>query len=237
MNIIDVVIILFIGLFGVIGFKRGFFAEAVNVVGIILVFVLSFMFKNPIADFFMNSLPFFEFFGEGGGAVSLNILLYQALAFLIVFALLMVVFRLVTLVTGAFEKLLKITIILAIPSKILGFILGLIEGYVIILVALVLFRQPAFNLEIFNDSGIAHGMINYTPVLTDVIKGTSDSITEIHDYVVEYNDTKDVNEFNLNALDSMLKHEVVTVSSVDDLVKSGKLNTVGGIENILGKYR
>ena len=48
MNIIDVVIILFILLIGIIGWHNGFIKTIVSAVGIILVFSLSFILKNPI---------------------------------------------------------------------------------------------------------------------------------------------------------------------------------------------
>jgi len=43
MNIVDVIILLFIGLGAVMGFARGFFKQTVIFVGTILVVVLSFM--------------------------------------------------------------------------------------------------------------------------------------------------------------------------------------------------
>ncbi len=50
MNIIDVLIILIIGLGAVVGFKRGFFKETVMTVGFVLVFIISYLFKNPVAE-------------------------------------------------------------------------------------------------------------------------------------------------------------------------------------------
>ncbi len=237
MNIIDVVILLMIGLFGVIGFKRGFFTEAVNVIGIILAFVLSFMFKDPLADFFMSVMPFFNFFGSLEGAISLNVIMYQSFAFLIIFGILMALLRILLLVTGVFEKILKFTIILAIPSKVLGFILGLIEGYVIVMLALFFFRQPAFGLEIFQESELAHNMVNNTPILTPIVSSTNESVNEIYNYIIEFNETEDVNQLNLNAMDSMLKHKVISVDSVEMLIANNKLDTVPGLDNLLNKYR
>ena len=49
MNIVDVLIILIVACGAVIGFKRGFFKELVMTVGFLLVFIVSFIFKNPVA--------------------------------------------------------------------------------------------------------------------------------------------------------------------------------------------
>ena len=59
MNIVDVVIVLLILLCGVVGFKRGVFKQLVSTVGFVLVFILAFYLKNPVAEFLSLNLPFF----------------------------------------------------------------------------------------------------------------------------------------------------------------------------------
>ena len=62
MNIFDVIIILLVIGFGFIGFKKGFIKSLVSFLGIILVFVLSMFFKNPIAEFWKYKLKISYFF-------------------------------------------------------------------------------------------------------------------------------------------------------------------------------
>ncbi len=50
LNILDVVIVLLILCAGVVGFKRGFFKEIVMTVGLLLVYIISFKLKDPIAN-------------------------------------------------------------------------------------------------------------------------------------------------------------------------------------------
>ena len=83
MNIVDVIIILFLGLGAVTGFVRGFFKQTVMFVGTILVVVLAFLLKNPLSMILYENLPFFQM----GGLTALNILLYEALAFIICIAI------------------------------------------------------------------------------------------------------------------------------------------------------
>ena len=56
MNIIDILILLIILLFGVVGFQRGFFKQTVIFVGELLVLVFAFLLKNPIGclKYFFN---------------------------------------------------------------------------------------------------------------------------------------------------------------------------------------
>ena len=87
MNIVDVIILLFLGLGAVTGFIRGFFKQTVISVGTILVIVLSFILKNPLSMILYENLPFFKM----GGLTSLNILLYETFAFIICVAILSIV--------------------------------------------------------------------------------------------------------------------------------------------------
>ena len=77
MNIVDIVILIFILFGGLIGWKQGFTKSLVNCVGYILIIVIAFVLKNPISEFFMMYLPFFDFFGLIKGLTVLNIALYE----------------------------------------------------------------------------------------------------------------------------------------------------------------
>ena len=149
MNIIDIIIIIYILLSGIIGYKRGVFKELVLCLGTILVFYLAYQFKDPLGEFLLLKLPMFDFPNLFKGAITLNILVYQLLAFIIVLAVLLIIFNVIVSITGIFEKILRITIILGIPSKILGFLVGLVEGYVITFVVLFFLTQPAFSFDLF----------------------------------------------------------------------------------------
>ena len=128
MIVIDILIILLIILFGVYGYKTGFVKTVVDTVGLILVFVFAYLFKDPIAEWMSYNLPFFGFWGSFKGITILNVIIYQLIAFIIVFAVLMVAFALLVKLTSLIEKILKWTFILKLPSKVLGFIVGLVEG-------------------------------------------------------------------------------------------------------------
>ena len=88
MVIADAVIIGLMIFFGISGLKNGFFKQAVLTIGTILVFVLSYYFKDYLANFFSYNLPFFDFHGSFQGLEVINIILYQMLAFLILVVLL-----------------------------------------------------------------------------------------------------------------------------------------------------
>ena len=94
LNILDAVIILMLLLGAVLGFKRGIIKSAVMFGGAILVIVLAYLLKNPVSMFLYNNLPFFKLGGIFEGVSVINILIYEAIAFLITFSVLMIILRL-----------------------------------------------------------------------------------------------------------------------------------------------
>lgn len=236
MSIIDILILLIILLYGIIGMKRGIFKELVITVGWILVFIIAFKLKDPLAEWFSLNLPFFNFGGAFKDVTVINVVMYQVLAFFIMYSLLMVVFNVVLYFTGVFEKLLNITIILGIPSKILGFFAGLVEGYVIVFVAIFILSQPFLNIEFFNESKLTTPILTYTPVLGNTVSNVYDSIVEIYDLRQEYSSNSRKDEFNRESVEIMLKDNMVQVDYIEKLVSCGKLK-INGIEEIIEKYR
>ena len=59
-NTLDLIIILVIIMGGIVGFSRGFIKQSVMTAGLILVFVLSYILKNPISEYMYEHLPFFN---------------------------------------------------------------------------------------------------------------------------------------------------------------------------------
>ena len=235
MGIVDIFIIILILVCGGIGFKRGVFKQIVITIGTILVFILSYQFKDTIANFLSYNLPFFKFIGDFEGLSTINIIMYQMLAFLICFALLSTVLAVLIKITGIFEKILKFTIILGIPSKLLGLLLGLVEGYIVTFIILFVLTQPALKIDIINNSKFTNAILNSSPVLSDIVSDTRDSVIEIYDLGKDYVVDRDSDKFNRDSIDIMLKNKIITKEYVEKLIDKNKIN-VSGLEDILNKY-
>jgi len=237
MNIVDAIIILLVLACGLAGFKRGVFKQLVTTVGFVLVVVLAFYLKNPIAEFLSLHLPFFTF-GEGvANAISFNIILYQLISFILVIIVLETVLQVLIKVTGIVEKILKFTIILGIPSKILGFIVGIVEGFIITFLILFFLRQPGFNLKIFDESKLTDPILKSTPVLSQVAGGFVDTFNDLYELGNDYYEQKmDEDTLNLKSIDVMLEHKIITPNYVVKLVDANKIK-VTGIDSVINKYR
>ena len=232
MNVVDIIIVIFILLTGVLGAKRGIFKELVLCVGTVFVIYLAYKFKDPLGNFLLLKSPLLDFANLFKGVVTLNILVYQLVSFMLVLALLLIIFEVILSVTGVFEKLLKITVILGIPSKILGFLGGLLEGYIIAFVILFFLTQPALNFEFFRSSKFANNILTSSPVLTDITRNTVETFESIY----ALKDEKDTTILNQKTLDIMLDKKVVSYEVAKELYDTNKIK-FEGMEEILSKYK
>ncbi len=237
MEIVDIIILIIILFGAVIGFKRGFTRSLVSALGFIIIAILAFFLKNPLSVLLYENLPFFKFGGILKGVTVLNIALYELLAFVIVLAILGIALKILMVATSVFEKLLKMTIILGIPSKIMGAVVGAVEAFVIVFIVLYVISLPIFNISFVENSKWKNQILNNTPVLSAFSKKTMGVVNEFAGIKEKYEDNnKNAEEFNKEVLDLFLKYDVVKVSSIDKLVEKGKLQ-INNVEEILMKYR
>ena len=221
MNVIDVAVILMILCAGVVGFKRGFFKQIVMTVGLLLVYVLAFKLKDPLASWMSLNLPFFNF----NGLTMLNVILYQTIAFIIVFSLIMIIFKIVLSLTGALEKILKFTIILGIPSKIGGFIVGIIEGYILMFICLFIISQPFLRIDVVEQSKLREPILNSSPILSNIVSTTNDAIGDIYNLLNNAIDKDASNNYINNEIARILaNYKIVDREYLNKLNEKGKIN-------------
>lgn len=237
MNIIDAVFILIILMFGVIGLKRGVFKQLVMSLGVFIVCIIAWHLKTPIANFLSLHMPFFNLSNYGGMIPILNILFYQTVGFCIVFGILMIILQVVINCTSIFEKILKATVILAIPSKILGFIVGLIEGYVIVFIISFFLSQPSINIDIVKDSKIRPFVLNHTIVLSNTVSDTYNTMNDIYKLKDKYEATeeKDYEALSRDSIETMLKYKIVRPEYLKSLKEKNRL-PIQGIDKVIQKY-
>ncbi len=234
MQIVDIIIILMIILGAVVGFKQGFIRRTTSFVGTFVVVIASFMLKNPLSVIMYENLPFFDFSTTIKGAQVINILIYELIAFAIVALALTFILRIIITVTGIIEKLLKMTIFLSFPSKILGIFVGALECYVYVFLVLVFLNLPAFNIKMIKESNFADDILNKTPILSPLADKTVDTYTEVYNILHDNNNLSNT-QLNEKLLDLLLEKEVITVESAQKLIDSNKIS-IDDV-SILDKYR
>lgn len=237
MNIIDIIIIVLIVSGLCFGFKRGLTKEIVCFAKFALALVIAFLLKNPLSKLMYEHLPFFEFGGIFKGVSALNIILYEFIAFLLVLGIVMLIFRILLLATTIFEKILNTTVILSLPSKVLGMIVGGIHYYLIVFILLFVVTLPVFKLdETLNESKLREPILNNTPILSGIVNKTINIIDEFNELGQKYKSQTNVDEFNLETIDLFLKYKIITVDAVETLYSKDKLQ-IDKLESVLEKYR
>lgn len=233
MNIFDIVIILLILLSGVTGLKQGLLKSGINLIGTILIYIIAFKMKDSVGLFLCKIFPFFKF----NGYVTLNILVYQLIAFVLIASILFSVFAIVLKLTGIVQKLVDLTVILDIPSKIGGFIIGLLEGYVVMFIIILILSVPLRNVELFSESTLVDKMINKTPVLSSTLDGLGDVIFNVFHITSEVKEGEDkTTKVNLDIMKTYLDCKVISKEDAIKIIDTGKLDSVNGIKEFVNNY-
>lgn len=227
LNVIDVVILLFLAMGAVLGFKKGAIQTLATLIGTILIIVLAYYLKNPLSVLMYTYLPFFKLGGIFKGITVVNILIYEAIAFFIILSILSVLLSIILKVTGIISKIVDHSIILTLPSKLIGIIVGFLETYIFIFIILFIFSQFSFSNTVLKDSKFTNIILSKTPFTTG-FKNSYKAFNEIRDL-----DNK--NNKDYEALKTLLEYEIITPQNANKLVENGKIN-IKGSEKLIESY-
>lgn len=233
MNIFDIAIILLIIASGFVGIERGIIKEGVMLAGTLVVYFLAFLLKGPIGLLLCKLLPFYGF----NGLVTLNIIIYQLLAFFIVALILFSIYNIVLKCTGVVQKLVDLSVILTIPSKILGFIVGIIEGYIVIFILLLVLSVPLRNVDYFTNSKGVDIVMNHSPILSSSFEGVSTTLEDLENIThrVVSGDTN-ISQINMDIVKDLIDCNIISKEDTLDIIETGKLSEVVGLEDFVKNY-
>lgn len=234
MNIVDYIIIGILILCIIKGYKTGLISSVINVIGILLVFIIAFYIKNPIADILFKNLPFINFGGIFKGISVANILFYEAIAYGFSIIVLAIIFAIVKKFSLFIDKIMKMTIFLNLPSNICAACVGFVEG--LIYVFILLYIGSAINrfAPYVRDSKYGLTILEKTPVLSTVANDLIKSGTEIYDTILK--NENNVNQANLESVDILMKYDILSYDVANKLVEDKKLD-INGIEAVIEKYK
>ncbi len=231
MNIFDICVILILAIFFIAGFKRGFIKEAFSLVGIIIVFIISFLLKGVIGNFLCLYFPFIEFRGNINNISSLNILFYQALAFIIIFCILLGLYELLLKLSKWIQKIVNMTIVLIIPSKILGGVLSFIKGYILLFAIFIVLMIPLGNNSLYKESFFIDFMLNKTPIISQKTTILTQSVEEIYQLGKRVSSKEiTVKEANTETVKILLKYKITDKKLVEKLIEKKKIDNIGKID-------
>ena len=185
--------------------------------------------KNPLSVFLYTYLPFFKLGGIFNGITVINILIYEAIAFLIVLGVLSVLLSVILKITGILSKIVDHSIILTLPSKLIGIAVGFLEAYVFLFVLLFIFSQFSFSSTVLKDSKYTNIILSKTPFTTG-FKNSYNAFNEIRNLGDNNSSNKDY-----EALNTLLKYDIITTDNAHKLVDNGKIN-IKGSNKLIERY-
>ena len=148
---------------------------------------------------------------------------------LIVFGL---IYRFLVTISGIFEKVLKLTVILGIPSKLLGMVFGALEGLIVLYLSLFILNQPFLNFEPINNSKYASIILNDIPVISKY----AESSLHLAEEIQNLSKIEDANEKDLRISELILREKVTSVDVMEKLIKMGKIE-IEGIDEVINQFR
>lgn len=218
MNIVDIVIILIIALCTFLGFKKGVIKSLVQLIGTAAVLILAYSFKGILANFLMSFMPFFNFIGYEG-ITAINILIYEMLSFIVIFVLLYCILNILLSLSGLIETLLKVTVILALPSKILGALVGFLEGVILafMITFILLHAGPVEKFVMESQTGII--LLERTPFIGQVMLKTTESLKDINELVNEMKADSNKDAVNAQVLQILIHYQVITKEDAKRIIE------------------
>jgi len=179
MGTADILITIFIVIFGLKGFQKGFIAEAVAILGLIIAFLFSYMIYPPI----------YEIVNQTGIDEKIGSILSYIIGFFTIYIAVFIIGRILN------KFIIKIN--LGDLNRVAGFIFGGLKGAVImsvILWAVILLLSPTSKIiKDIDDSVFASKIILIPPTIYDYINNLS-GIDRLLPFTNYFND----NDFNNN---------------------------------------
>ena len=232
--IINIVIILILILGAIIGYHKGFLSTSVSFLGLIFAAFVAYFLKNPISVFLYTHLPFFKLSGAFAKVSVINILIYELIAFLVIFIALWIIVKVLCVVTGLIDKILSLVSLIGIPNKILGALVGLLKSFVLVFILVCGFKFYTNMKEIHFDPSLADDIIK-TPVLSETFGKTTKALDEITSLAKDYKSINEKDNYNYEALNVLLKYKIIVPENVKTLQEKGKID-IENLDELLAKY-
>ena len=166
-----ILIILIVGI--LVGGRRGFVVQAIHMLGFIIATIVAWIYYKPLAQHFLLWIPYPGFAANTTSTLGLDGLdidrtFYRVIAFAVIFFATKIVVQII----GSMLDFLKYLPVLGSLNRILGAVLGLLECYFLLFIALyVLALLPIEGLQAkLNGSIFTSFMLEHTPFLSSLFQ-------------------------------------------------------------------
>ena len=229
MTVVDIIALIMIILGALFGFKKGAIKGLVKLIGLVSIVIISYELKDMIGNLLIKHMPFINFGGKVADLYTLNLLVYQAIAFIIIFVVLYSLLNILIDISGIIELILKITVIFEIPSKIIGAVLGAVEAIFFVFIVGVSLLQFSQTSKYVMESKLVKPIVEKTPIVNMIFRTGIGAAENIYEEIDNYQDTKDSKETNLAIIRILIKYDIVKAELIQECIDNGKLH----LENVV----
>lgn len=223
MNVVDIAIIIIVLLCGFWGFRKGVIRELIQLIGTLIVVFAAYYLKDYLANFLMGFMPFFQFKGIFFGISAINILVYQMVSFVVIFVLLYCILSIIINITNIGDKLLKISLVMAIPDKVLGLFVGLLDGVLFaFLLCFVSFHISPLE-QYINDSYMGIVLLERTPFVGKTMTKTVLALEDITELAHSVNENTNMDSVNAQVIQNLIHYKLISKEKVDELIDKKKI--------------
>lgn len=224
MNLLDILAIIFILVGGLLGYKKGAIKGLISFVSLLAIAIVAYQFKGYLSTFFIKTLPFFNFAGNLQNIYAVNIGLYDASAFFIIFILLYCLLNILLAISGFVDILTEKSILLDIPNKILGVIVGLIESIITVFIIGIIMLEVTQSQRFVMESTAVKGILERTPIVNVVFKDTIASSENIYFAIKDSEKIEDKTNTNVAILTYYVRYGIVKSDVVQECIDNKKMH-------------
>lgn len=206
----------------VTGYKKGFLGTTLKFLKSVVALLFAYLFKSKLGTYLSINLPFFNLKGIFKGMDIVNVLIYELIAFIAIFAIVSLILKIIIDMFNIEEKLYSLIVRFHIPNNLIGGIFGGLKSIVVIYFVLSIFTAVANFVNIDTGNSLGEYVLNI-PVLKNSFGGTLDSLDEISELAVEYKNTQDKGVINGDAISILLENGILTEEQLSVLIESGKV--------------
>ncbi|MFI3260524.1 MAG: CvpA family protein [bacterium] len=229
MNIVDIGMLVIILCSMLFCSKSGVVKSAIGLAALVVSAILAFQFKDSVANYFIDLMPFVNFAGPFENLTTINVLFYHGASFILLFVVIYSILNIVIVVAGFVDKLVNATVILAVPNKILGAVVGFIQGVMLSFVIIFVLVQMPHTQQFVIDSDYGFVLLNRTPIIKDVLAQCTVVATDIAVLITENEkETKaDIDYIQKEIMSIYVKYGVLTAEYAQELIDTDKVSLPG----------
>lgn len=218
MNYVDIGLLAIIIIYAVVGFYKGALRSIIGLVGSVLIILIAYYLKDPVANYLIKDLPFIKMGGIFELVPSINLLMYKVIAFVSIYAILKLLLMFILKVTRIIDKIIKKSVIFELPSKIIGTVLGLLKGVVIAFIVAFLMSFVGPTQKYAMESKVAKTLLDKTPIMNSLFEKSIKGTREIYKII---EDTGKDNDKNQEIINSLINNDLFSKEDITTIISKG----------------